>query len=139
VQPGGISLKGVPIDLRAVKTPVYILSTQEDHIAPWKSTYAATQLYAGPVRFVLGASGHIAGVINPPQANKYAYWTTPENPESPDAWLGAAEKTEGSWWPDWARWVGEFEGGRVPARQPGAGKLKPLEDAPGSYVKVRYT
>jgi len=137
--PGGIELLGVPIDLRSVKTPAYILSTREDHIAPWKSTYAATQLYSGPVRFVLGASGHIAGVMNPPAANKYAHWTHTRNPKSPDAWLSAAEEHPGSWWPDWDRWVSRRGGGKVDARTPGGGKLPPLEDAPGSYVKVRVT
>ncbi len=137
VEPGGIELLGVPIDLRTVKTPTYILSTREDHIAPWKSTYAATQVYSGPVKFVLGASGHIAGVMNPPSADKYAYWTNTRKPKSPDAWLKGARQTEGSWWPDWDRWVARRGGGRVTARTPGGGKFKPIEDAPGSYVKVR--
>jgi polyhydroxyalkanoate synthase len=137
--PGGIELLGVPIDLRSVKTPAYILSTREDHIAPWKSTYAATQLYSGPVRFVLGASGHIAGVMNPPAADKYAHWTHTRNPKSPDAWLSAAKEHPGSWWPDWDRWVARRGGGKVDARTPGGAKFPPLEDAPGSYVKVRVT
>jgi len=135
--PGGITLRGVPIDLRSVTTPIYILSTREDHIAPWKSTYAATQLYSGPVRFVVGGSGHIAGVMNPPSANKYAYWTNSRKPKSPDSWLKGAQEQPGSWWPDWAKWVGRFAGGSVPARHPGSGKLPPLEDAHGSYVKVK--
>ncbi|MBI5018272.1 MAG: class I poly(R)-hydroxyalkanoic acid synthase [Deltaproteobacteria bacterium] len=137
VEPGGISLKGVPIDLRAVKTPVYILSAREDHIAPWKTTYAATQLYSGPVKFVLGGSGHIAGAMNPPSANKYGYWTNGRKPKSPDAWLNGAKEHQGSWWPDWLEWVGQFAGGSVPPREPGSGSLKALEDAPGSYVQVR--
>lgn len=137
VEPGGISLRGVPIDLRKIKTPTYILSTREDHIAPWKSTYAATRLYSGPVRFVLSASGHIAGVVNPPSANKYCYWTNPELRPDPDAWFADAAETPGSWWPDWQEWVGKHAGAMVPARMPGGGVLPPLEDAPGSYVKVR--
>jgi polyhydroxyalkanoate synthase len=136
-QDGGVSLDGVPIDLRRIKRPCYILSTRDDHIAPWKSTYRATQLYKGKTRFVLGASGHIAGVVNPPAANKYAYWTNDELPGDADEWLGGASAHEGSWWTDWAQWVSRHNGKRVDARQPGDGKLPALQDAPGSYVKVR--
>jgi polyhydroxyalkanoate synthase len=139
VEPGGVSLAGVPIDLRRIALPVYILSTREDHIAPWLGTYAATQLYAGPVKFVLSGSGHIAGVINPPVANKYCYWTNPNTPTDPHAWLARARRHDGSWWPDWQRWVRRFGGGRVPARVPGDGALAPSEDAPGAYVKVRLS
>ena len=135
-KPGGIELKGVPIDLGKVKTPAFILSTKEDHIAPWKSTYAATQLFSGPARFVLAASGHIAGVVNPPAAGKYSHWTNPKNPESPDDWLVSAEEHPGSWWPEWAKWVSKFAGAKVAARVPGDAKLKVIEDAPGSYAKV---
>ena len=138
-EPGGISLNGVPIDLSAVKTPSYILSSREDHIAPWKSTYAATQLYTGPVRFVLAASGHIAGVINPPAAKKYCHWTNEKLPADASGWLEGAEEHPGSWWPDWKKWVGKHAGKKVPARTPGDGKLKPIEDTPGSYVKVKST
>jgi len=137
VEPGGITLKDVPIDLRKVKTPCYLLSTREDHIAPWKATYAATQLYAGSVKFVLAASGHIAGVVNPPAANKYCYWTNADLPPSPDAWLETAETHEGSWWTDWQAFVSGFSGGQVPARQPGSADYPALEPAPGRYVKVR--
>ena len=133
---GGITLDGVPIDLTSIDVPVYILSTREDHIAPWKSTYAATRLYGGPIRFVLAMSGHIAGVVNPPSANKYGYFTG-EVAETPDAWLESATAHEGSWWPDWDAWVGEHDGGEAPAREPGAGALPVIEDAPGRYVKVR--
>jgi polyhydroxyalkanoate synthase len=136
MKPGGITLKGVPLDLRKIATPSYILSTKEDHIAPWRSAYAATQLYKGPKKFVLSASGHIAGVVNPPSANKYCHWTSDELPPQPEQWLGQAQQHPGSWWPDWQRWVAEFSGGQVPARKPGDGKLKPIEPAPGSYVKV---
>jgi polyhydroxyalkanoate synthase len=137
VQPGGITLKSVPLDLRKVKLPTYILSTREDHIAPWASTYTATQLYAGPTRFVLAASGHIAGVVNPPAANKYNYWTNDKLPADPQAWLVAAKSHNGSWWPDWSKWVAQHSGDKVPARKPGAGKLKVIENAPGSFVKLR--
>ena len=135
-EPGGITLDGVPIDLSSIDVPVYILSTREDHIAPWKSTYAATRLYSGPIRFVLAMSGHIAGVVNPPSANKYGYFTG-EVAETPDAWIEAADAHEGSWWPDWDAWVSEHDGGEAPAREPGAGALPVIEEAPGRYVKVR--
>jgi polyhydroxyalkanoate synthase len=136
VKPGGITLKGVPLDLRKIATPSYILSTKEDHIAPWRSAYAATQLYKGPRKYVLSASGHIAGVVNPPSAKKYCHWTNQELPAQPEQWLAAAQQHPGSWWPDWQRWVAEFAGGQVKARKPGDGKLKPIEPAPGSYVQV---
>ena len=136
-KPGGISLAGVPIDLRKVATPAYLLSTRDDHIAPWKSTYAATQLYGGPVRFTLAASGHIAGVINAPAAKKYGHWKNDEIAPTPDAWLAGATEHAGSWWPDWKRWNAKHSGKKIAARVPGDGKLTPIEDAPGSYVKVR--
>jgi polyhydroxyalkanoate synthase subunit PhaC len=135
-EPGGITLDGVKIDLRKIKTPAFILSTREDHIAPWRSTYIATQLYGGPVKFVLSASGHIAGVVNPP-GSKYGHWQNDTNPPSPDDWLATATEHESSWWPVWEEWISQYVGDDVPARQPGDGKLKPIEDAPGSYVKVR--
>lgn len=136
--PGGITIKGVPIDLGKIELPTYILSTREDHIAPWKSTYNATQLYRGPIRFVLGFSGHIAGVINPPTSGKYGYATNEKLPADPEQWLAGAEHREGSWWSDWQRWVARCNtGDKVPARVPGDGTLTPIEDAPGSYVKVR--
>jgi len=135
-QPGGIALAGVKIDLRKVKTPSFIVATREDHIAPWRSTYKATQLYRGPVKFVLSASGHIAGIVNPP-GGKYGHWTRDDNPPDPDEWLAGAAAHDGSWWPRWAEWVAQYGGGEVPARQPGDGRLAPIEDAPGSYAKVR--
>ncbi len=137
VEPGGITLGDVPIDLSKIKTPVYWLSTKDDHIAPWQSTYKATQIYKGPKRFVLSASGHIAGVINPPDANKYCYWTNPKTPADADAFFEGAKQHDGSWWPDWQKWVKKYAGGEVDARVPGDGKLEPIEDAPGSYVNVR--
>jgi polyhydroxyalkanoate synthase len=137
VEAGGITLKGVPLDLRRIKTPTYILSTREDHIAPWIATYSATQLYRGQVHFVLAASGHVAGVVNPPDANKYGYWTNDELPADAQAWLAGAKQSPGSWWVDWAAWAAKHSGPKVPARKPGDGKLKPIEDAPGSYVKER--
>jgi polyhydroxyalkanoate synthase len=136
VKPGGITLDGVPIDLRKIKTPSFLLSTREDHIAPWRSTYAATQIYRGPVKFVLSASGHIAGVVNPP-GGKYGHWENDINPPTPEKWLATATVLPDSWWPIWEDWISQYAGGEVPARRPGDGKLKPIEDAPGSYVKVR--
>ncbi len=138
IEPGGITLDGVPIDLTKVRVPVYLLSTREDHIAPWLAAYTATQILKGPKRFVLAGSGHIAGVVNPPAANKYGYWIGEGRlPEDPDAWLETAEYSAGSWWVDWAEWLTPKAGPKVPARKPGDGGLKPIEDAPGSYVKVR--
>jgi polyhydroxyalkanoate synthase len=136
VKPGGITLAGVPIDLGKIRTPAFILSTREDHIAPWRSTYAATRLYKGPVKFVLSASGHIAGVVNPP-GGRYGHWVNDNNPPTPEEWLAGATEHAGSWWPLWEQWVAQYAGGEVPARQPGDGKLTPIENAPGSYVKVR--
>jgi len=137
VEPGGITLAGEALDLTKIKVPVYIVSTKEDHIAPWMSTYRATQIYGGPVRFVLSASGHIAGVVNPPAAGKYCYWLNPKTPADPDAWLDAAKQHDGSWWPDWQKWVKKFAGTQIKARKPGGKGHKPIEDAPGSYAKVR--
>jgi polyhydroxyalkanoate synthase len=137
VQPGGITVAGVPIDLRKVDVPAFMLSTKEDHIAPWQATYAATQLFKSHVNFVLAASGHIAGVINHPDANKYHYWTGKETPADPEAWLAAATQHPGSWWPEWQKWIAQYGNGKVPARKPGDGKLKVLENAPGSYVAVK--
>ena len=133
-EPGGLTLAGEQIDVTRITTPSYVLSTVDDHIAPWRTTYATTQLFAGPVEFVLGASGHIAGVINPPSRRKYGYRTGSENPASSEDWLAAAHAHDGSWWPHWDRWLEAFGGGDVPARVPGAGGLDAIENAPGSYV-----
>ncbi len=138
IKPGGIVLNKVPIDLSQVDLPMYFLSTREDHIAPWKSTYAATQIFKGPIRFVLTASGHIAGVVNQTTKNKYAHWVNDnKHPKSPDLWLEKAKEVAGSWWPDMHGWNKPFAGEMVKARKPGGGKLKPIEPAPGSYAKVR--
>ncbi|HUU71385.1 MAG TPA: class I poly(R)-hydroxyalkanoic acid synthase [Burkholderiales bacterium] len=136
-EPGAVSLAGEAIDLSRVETPMYFASTLEDHIAPWKSTYAGAKLFKGPVKFVLGGSGHIAGIVNPPASNKYWYWTNPSLEQDADGWLSTAEKHPGSWWTDWRDWVSRFGGDKVPARKPGGGKLKVLEDAPGSFAKFR--
>jgi polyhydroxyalkanoate synthase len=137
IKPDALELDRVGIDLRRVETPTYVLATKEDHIAPWISCYPVTQVFSGPIRFVLGASGHIAGIVNPPAPNKYCYWTYGKYPTDPEAWFAKAKQQEGSWWPDWDAWLAKKSGKKVTARQPGDGKLPAIEDAPGSYVKVR--
>jgi polyhydroxyalkanoate synthase len=141
--PGGLELGGVKIDIAKVKTPCYFISTVEDHIAPWKSTYMGARLPSGNTKFVLGGSGHIAGIVNPPVANKYGYWTNDATdgqlPENPEDFLAGATQNPGSWWTHWNQWVSSLPGGsaKVKARKPDAGALKVIEDAPGSYVKFR--
>ena len=139
IEPGGLTLDNVPIDLRKIAIPVYIQSGKEDHIAPANSVYKATQLYAGPVRFMLAGSGHIAGVVNPPRARKYQHWLNEaaKNPPTLAEWQKEAVEHPGSWWNDWDKWLSEKSGPKVPVRVPGAGGLPAIEDAPGSYVKVR--
>jgi polyhydroxyalkanoate synthase len=132
IKPGGIELLGVKLDLRKIKLPTYLLSTRDDHISPWASTYRATQTYTGDIRFVLAASGHIAGVVNPPDAGKYSHWINKELPPEPEAWFAGATELAGSWWPDWQRWVTGQDAAQVAARAP----KNALEDAPGSYVQV---
>jgi polyhydroxyalkanoate synthase len=136
---GGIQLAGVPIDLSKVSLPAYFISTVEDHIAPWKTTYKGSQYLKGPVRFVLGGSGHIAGIVNPPAAKKYHYWTNDAQPATADEWFKSAKQHPGSWWDDWQRWIDPHGGGKAPARVPGEGALKAIEDAPGSYAKLRIS
>ncbi len=136
-QPGGVTLAATPIDLSAVKTPVCFVSTVDDHIAPWLSTYAGTRLFSGPVKFILGGSGHIAGIINPPEGNKYGYRVTNRPPVDAEKWAGRSKIHEGSWWPEWMRWVERHAGDLVAARDTDDGGLEVLEDAPGTYAKVR--
>ena len=133
-EPGGIELCGVPIDLRAVSVPSYFISTVEDHIAPWRTTYKGARYLGGPVRFVLGGSGHIAGIVNPPAAKKYHYFVNEALPETAEEWFRGASQIPGSWWEDWQRWIEQQNGGdKVPARVP----QNALEDAPGSYAMLR--
>lgn len=134
---GGISLKDTKISLSKIKTPSYILATEDDHIAPWKSAYKATQIYSGDTRFTLSGSGHIAGVINPPSANKYGYYTNDKTPKDPTKWLESATKNKASWWQDWQKWLKPKSGKKIPARKIKDGKLTPIESAPGSYVKTK--
>jgi polyhydroxyalkanoate synthase len=138
-QPGGIVLDNVPIDLRNIRIPVYIQAGKEDHIAPVRSVYKATQLFSGPVRFMLAGSGHIAGVVNPPRNKKYQHWLneTDRNPPTLAEWQAGAKEFPGSWWNDWDKWLSALSGPKVPARVPGTAGLPAIEDAPGSYVKVR--
>ena len=135
--PDGITLDGETLDLGRITTPAYFLSTREDHIAPWRSTYRGTQLLGGEKRFVLAASGHIAGVVNPPDGGKYNHWVNDNLPTSPQEWLEGATELAGSWWNDWNRWVTAKAPEQVPARVPGEGRLAVIEDAPGSYVRVK--
>jgi polyhydroxyalkanoate synthase subunit PhaC len=135
-KPGGITLADTPIDLSKVRTPSFILAAREDHIAPWKSTYAATRLYSGPVKFVLSDAGHMAGVISPP-GTKYGHWANDNLPPNPDEWFAGAAPHQGSWWPLWDEWVTQFDAGRVRPREPGSGELPIIENAPGSYVRAR--
>lgn len=134
IEAGGIDVNDTPVDLSIIKTPRHFISAREDHIAPWKATYEGVGLMNGNnVTFTLAASGHIAGVVNPPVKNKYCYWTNDKTPKAADEWLDNAEQHEGSWWPTWDKWVSDFGGGKVAARKVGKG----IEAAPGSYVKVR--
>ncbi len=140
---GKVELNGTKIDLSKIETPVYFVSTIQDHIAKWTSTYSGAQAHSGPVKFVLAGSGHIAGVVNPPTKEKYGYWTNDSLPGTPDEWFAGAEKHPGSWWPNWQEWVtanGYAETkGMVAARQPGKGKLSVIEPAPGSYASKTIT
>jgi len=138
-KPGALVIDNVPIDLGKITIPTYLQSGKDDHIAPARSVYKATQLFSGPVRFMLAGSGHIAGVVNPPAAKKYQHWLneTTKNPRTLEEWQAGATEYPGSWWNDWDKWLSEKSGAKVPARVPGSGGLPAIEDAPGSYVKVR--
>ena len=137
IQKDALNFCGTPIDLSRIRTPSFILSARDDHIAPWKSTYSAMQIFTGPVKFCLATSGHIAGVINPPCAAKYSYWSNPKNSATPEAWLKDATECPGSWWPEWAKWLKTYSGDEICARIPGEGALDVIEDAPGSYVLTK--
>ncbi|WP_293393715.1 class I poly(R)-hydroxyalkanoic acid synthase [Phenylobacterium sp. RIFCSPHIGHO2_01_FULL_69_31] len=134
---GELTLDGVQIDLGKVKVPVYVQSSKEDHIAPARSVYKGARLFGGPTTFTMAGSGHIAGVINAPAANKYQHWTNDKLPATLEEWQAGAVEAPGSWWPNWLAWLSARSGGKVPARDPAKGPLKPLGDAPGDYVKVK--
>jgi polyhydroxyalkanoate synthase len=132
---GKLEHDGVRIDLRSIKNDVYTVASIEDHIAPWRSVYKMTQSFGGQIRFRLGHSGHIAGIVNPPASGKGNYWESDANPPTADEWLARARKHPGSWWPDWQAWIGERSGERVPASlSPGSAAYPPLGPAPGTYV-----
>ena len=140
VKPGAMSVKGVPIDLSKIRTPAYIQAGKEDHIAPAPSVWKLTKILSGPKRFVLAGSGHIAGVVNPPAANKYQYWISEEPASTLEEFQSEATEHPGSWWPDWIEWLKGLGSETVKAegaRTPGKGKLKAIEDAPGRYVRTR--
>jgi polyhydroxyalkanoate synthase len=135
---GKMELGGVQLDLKKVKLPIYNLATREDHIAPAESVFHGATFFGGPMKFVLAGSGHIAGVINPPDKGKYQYWTGDMlDGGALSAWIAKAEEHPGSWWPDWLAWIKAQDAHEVKARNVGGGQLKPIEDAPGSYVKVK--
>lgn len=131
IEPEGIEIGEIKIDIRASRTPAYFLSTREDHIAPWKATYSGYAAWNGPKKFTLSSSGHVAGVVNAPDSGKYCFWSSSENTPSPDKWLDHADETRGSWWTDWQQWVLPFAGPQTNARP----VKNELEPAPGSYVK----
>ncbi|MEN9479447.1 MAG: hypothetical protein RLZZ298_842 [Pseudomonadota bacterium] len=135
--PGKLEMCGQKVDLGRLDMPVYLLATREDHIVPWQSAYQSTRLLGGNVRFVLGASGHIAGVINPASKNKRSYWVNDDVKIDADGWLTAANEQKGSWWNDWAAWLKPLAGELRAPRKPGTTKYKPIEPAPGRYVKER--
>jgi polyhydroxyalkanoate synthase subunit PhaC len=141
IEPGAMSALGTPIDLTKVKTPCYIQAGREDHIAPAESVWNIRDHFKGPLKFVLAGSGHIAGVVNPPSMQKYQYWLNDDPKVSTLAeFIEGATETKGSWWPDWAEWLRGADATTVPAKKarvPGQGKLKAIEDAPGTYVKTR--
>jgi polyhydroxyalkanoate synthase len=135
---GTMAIDNTLLDLSKVKVPIYNLATREDHIAPAESVLYGSQFFGGPVKYVVAGSGHIAGVVNPPESGKYQYWTNDriQNTTLTD-WFKDAEEHKGSWWPDWRSWLEAIDAEQVPARIPGTGQLEALEDAPGSYVRVR--
>ncbi len=130
-------LDGTRLDLKDITIPVYNLAAREDHIAPLPSVFRIGSFLGGETQLVVAGSGHIAGVVNPPEAGKYQYWTNEKGAATLDAWLEAAQEHPGSWWPHWKDWIAEHSGKKIKARVPGDGKLEVIEDAPGSYVKVR--
>ncbi len=134
---GEITMGGETIDLGRITVPVYFQASREDHIAPMRSVYRSARLFGGPVTYTLAGSGHIAGVINHPDAGKYQYWVNATLPETLEEWQSGAEQHPGSWWPHWGKWLSALSGKQIPARDTAKGALAPLEPAPGSYVKVK--
>jgi polyhydroxyalkanoate synthase subunit PhaC len=136
-KPDGVSLLGVPIDLKKIKIPCFVMASKSDHIAPWKTVYKATELLGGPVEFVLSASGHVAGVTNHPAQEKYCYWTNLENKADAEEWFENSTEHPGSWWKVWKEWLQKQGGKKEKALAPDKGNLPVIEEAPGSYVRVR--
>jgi len=137
-QPGKLTVCGEKVDLSSIHAPFFIYGSREDHIVPWTAAYASVPLFKGPRTFVLGASGHIAGVINPPAKGKRSYWTHKKLPAQAEAWLEGATEHPGSWWPTWADWLKPHGGKLVNApKAPGSAKFKAIEPAPGRYVKAK--
>ena len=134
-QPNALNIAGSGIDLGRIDWPSCLIAARSDHIAPWRAVFRGTQIFSGDIRFMLADSGHVAGVVNPPGAKKYGYWTGTEQAGEPEDWLASAVRHEGSWWPEWAEWLAGHGGEMVPARRPGDGKLAIIADAPGSYVR----
>jgi polyhydroxyalkanoate synthase len=132
---GQMTLDGVRLDLHKVKLPVYNLATKDDHISPLASVFRLGHFFGGPARLVVAASGHIAGVVNPPAAQKYQYWTNEDGAPTLEEWWADASEHPGSWWPDWLAWLDKYSGKWVKARVPGGGRFNAIEDAPGRYVK----
>ncbi|MGI8841999.1 MAG: PHA/PHB synthase family protein [Caulobacteraceae bacterium] len=137
-QAGGIVVGGVPIDLAAIKTPVFLVAFKDDHVAAWEKSWAGLALFGGETRFLVGGSGHNAGMINPPAVGKHGYWSGESLAKSAEAWLEAAKNQPGSWWPEWESWLAGRKARRVPARPVGGGRLPVIEAAPGSYVRVSH-
>jgi len=135
VKPGAYSVKGTKIDLGKIDIPLYFISAHQDHIAKWKITYEGAKICRNNATFVLGESGHIAGIVNPPEKKKYSYWTNQTLPENAEDWLAASEHHEGSWWPHWQNWLAQYQGKHLAKREPENGALEVLGDAPGTYVK----
>ncbi|HTS84687.1 MAG TPA: class I poly(R)-hydroxyalkanoic acid synthase [Usitatibacter sp.] len=137
-KPDALKMLGTPVSLKRIKLPAFVFSAREDHIVPWRGGYKSAKTLGGKVRFILGASGHIAGTINPASKNKRSYWVNDELPADPDQWLARAKEMPGSWWSVWSKWLKPYAGKLVPARKKlGDGRRKPIEPAPGRYVKER--
>jgi polyhydroxyalkanoate synthase len=137
-KPDALTMLGEPVSLKRIKLPTFVFSAREDHIVPWKGGYASARTLGGKVKFVLGASGHIAGTINPASKNKRSYWLNDKMPADPEKWFAESQEMPGSWWSEWSKWLRPYGGKLVPARKKlGGGRRKPLEPAPGSFAKER--
>jgi polyhydroxyalkanoate synthase len=137
-QPDALTMLDTPVSLKRLKLPAFVFAAREDHIVPWKGAYASARCLGGNVTFVLGASGHIAGTINPASKGKRSYWMNAKRPADAEKWFVEAKELPGSWWSEWSRWLSAYAGKLVPARKTlGDGKKKPIEPAPGRYAKEK--